>query len=59
VNDGPVVGFTVKELLAKIEARLETLERSAARQATVRWSVLLSVTSGPGAALLTWILTRH
>jgi hypothetical protein len=55
----PVVTYTVREMLEHIEARLEVLERSAARQATVRWSVLLSVTSGPGAALLTWLLTRH
>ncbi len=55
----PVVPYTVKELLAKIELRLEALENSAARQATVRWSVLLSVVSGPGAAILTWALTHH
>lgn len=55
----PTVTFTVREMLEHIEARLSALEKSAARQATVRLSVLLSLTTGPGAALLTYLLTRH
>ena len=55
----PTVTYTVKEVLGQIEDRLEKLEKSAARQATVRWSVFLSVVSGPGAAILTWVLTHH
>ena len=54
----PVVTYTVREVLGHIEERLTRLEQSAARQATVRWSVLLSVVSGPGAAILTWLLTH-
>ena len=55
----PTVTYTVREVIDRIDARLEQLEKSAARQTTVRWAVLLSVISGPGAALLTWALTRR
>ena len=58
-GDEPTVVYTVRELIERIDERVETLERSAARQATVRWAVLLSVVSGPGASLLTFLLTRH
>ena len=53
----PGVTYSLREVVDRIEHRIEALERSAARQATVRWSILLSVVSGPGAALLTWLLT--
>lgn len=53
------VVYSLREVVDRIEGRIEKLEQSAARQATVRWSVLLSVVSGPGAAILTWVLTRH
>ena len=51
--------WTVKEVVDRIERRVEALEKSAARQATVRLSVFLSLVSGPGAAILTWWLTRR
>lgn len=57
---GPIVTYSLREVLDRIEDRIEALEKSAARQATVKLSVLLSVISGPGAAYLTWMLTsRH
>ena len=52
----PVVKFTLREMFEKINSRLDTLERSAARQTTVRWAVALSLISGPGSVLLAhWI----
>ena len=52
----PTVVYTVRELIERIDERVETLEKSAARQVTVRWAVALSLISGPGAVLLThWI----
>ena len=58
-EEEPTVVYTVRELIERIDMRVDRLEKSAARQVTVRWSVLLSVVSGPGAALLTFLLTRH
>jgi hypothetical protein len=55
----PTVTYTVKEMLQHIEDRVELLERSAARQTTVRWAVLLAAVSGPGSVLLTWLISRH
>jgi hypothetical protein len=55
----PTVTYTVREVIDRIDKRVEKLEKSAARQATVRLSVALSLLSGPGAALLTWWLTRR
>lgn len=55
----PTVTYTVRELIERIDGRVEKLERSAARQATVRLSVALSLLSGPGAAFLTWWLTTR
>lgn len=56
---GATVTYTIREVVDRIDTRLEKLENSAARQTTVRWAVLLSVISGPGAALLTWALTHR
>ena len=58
-GEEPTVTYTVRELIERIDSRVEQLEKSAARQVTVRWSVLLSIVSGPGAAILTWVLTHH
>ena len=52
----PTVTYTVRELVERIDTRVEALEKSAARQTTVRVAVALSLISGPGAVLLThWV----
>jgi hypothetical protein len=62
----PTVTYTLREVVDRIEdkvdkvdERVEHLELKAASQVAVRWSVVLSLVSGPGAALLTYVLTRR
>jgi len=53
---------TAREALSDghaLELRVQKLELGQASQLAVRWAVALSVLSGPGSALLTWLLTRH
>ena len=51
--------YTVRELIERIDGRVEKLERSAARQATVRLAVGLASIGPLVSSLATWWLTRH
>jgi hypothetical protein len=42
-----------------LELRVTKLELASASALAVRWAIILAVVSGPGSALLTWLLTRH
>ena len=43
----------------ELDIRVAKLELSQASQTGVRVAITLAVVSGPGSALLTWLLTRH